>query len=271
MDDAAHVDGLDPQSRDFVQSLARGLDVIRAFSSDTQVLPLSGVCEKAALTRATARRFLLTLVEMGYVGTDGRLFWLKPRVLELGFAYLSASAVPDLALPHLERLVFEVGESSEMAVLDGTEVVYVLRVVGPRFMTVSINVGSRMPAHLTSLGRVLLADLPADEFAAYLEAFEREYPSAGRRKSAAILRQEVAHAREVGWASVDQELEQGLRAIAAPVRDTNGRVIVAAGLSTHAARRSLQSLHDDLVPALLTAVKRIETDVHLAALRRQSA
>ena len=207
---------------------------------------------------------------MGYVGTDGRLFWLMPRVLELGFAYLSAFAVPDLALPHLERLVFEVGESSEMAVLDGIEVVYVSRVVGPRYMTVSINVGSRMPAHLTSVGRVLLADLPEEEFAAYLEAFERTYPTAGVAKTIASLRLEVARAREVGWAVVDQELEQGLRAIAAPVRDTNGRVIVAAGLSTLAARRSLESMHDDLLPALLTTAKRIETDLHLAALRRRN-
>jgi len=252
-----------------VQSLARGLEVIRAFSSDTQVLPLSGVCEKTGLTRATARRFLLTLVGMGYVGTDGRLFWLKPRVLELGFAYLSASGVPDLALPHLERLVFDVGESSEMAVLDGTEVVYILRVVGPRFMTVSINVGSRMPAHLTSLGRVLLADLPEEEFAAYLDEFERTYAASGPAKDTATLRHEVAQAREAGWAVVDQELEQGLRAIGAPVRDPNGRVRVAAGISSHAARRSLQSLHDDLVPALLTTVKRIETDLHVAALRKQ--
>ena len=107
-----------------------------------------------------------------------------------------------------------------MAVLDGTEVVYVSRVVGPRYMTVSINVGSRMPAHLTSVGRVLLADLPEEEFAAYLEAFERTYPTAGVAKTIASLRLEVARAREVGWAVVDQELEQGLRAIAAPVRDT---------------------------------------------------
>jgi IclR family pca regulon transcriptional regulator len=155
-----------------------------------------------------------------------------------------------------------------MAVLDGTEVVYVLRVVGPRYMTVSINVGSRMPAHLTSVGRVLLADLPIDEFAAYVEDFERTYP-AGVAKTIAALRAEVAQAREVGWAVVDQELEQGLRAIAAPVRDTNGRVIVAAGLSTLAARRSLESMHDDLLPALLTTAKRIETDLHLAALRRR--
>jgi IclR family pca regulon transcriptional regulator len=266
---AVPVAGLDRQSRDYVQSLARGLEVIRAFSSDTQVLPLSGVCEKTGLTRATARRFLLTLVEMGYVGTDGRLFWLMPRVLELGFAYLSASAVPDLALPHLERLVFEVGESSEMAVLDGTAVVYVQRVVGPRFMTVSINVGSRMPAHLTSLGRVLLAGLPEDELAAFLEKFERACPSSGPGTSAATLRREVARAREAGWAMVDQELEQGLRAIAAPVRDAKGRVIVAAGISTHAARRSLESLHDDLLPALLTTVGRIESDLHAARLGGQ--
>jgi IclR family pca regulon transcriptional regulator len=126
-----------------------------------------------------------------------------------------------------------------------------------------------MPAHLTSLGRVLLADLPEDEFAAFLEKFERACPSSGPGESAATLRREVARAREAGWAMVDQELEQGLRAIAAPVRDAKGRVIVAAGISTHAARRSLESLHDDLLPALLTTVGRIESDLHAARLGGQ--
>jgi IclR family pca regulon transcriptional regulator len=132
-------------------------------------------------------------------------------------------------------------------------------------MTVSINVGSRMPAHLTALGRVLLADLPEHEFADYLAAFRRAYPAAAKRKDEAALRRAIAQARDAGWASVDQELEEGLLGIAAPVRDGTGRVIVAAGISTHAARRNLQSLQDDLVPALLATVRNIEAARHPVA------
>jgi IclR family pca regulon transcriptional regulator len=259
----------DRQSRDFVQSLSRGLDVIQAFSVDTPVLSLSGVCEKTGLTRATARRFLLTLVGMSYVSTDGRLFWLTPRVLELGYAYLSGFAAPDIALPHLEHLAAEIEESCEMAVLEETDVVYVLRVVGPRILTVSTTVGSRQPAHLTALGRVLLAGLPNKELDQYLLKFEKLDDHPGKMNADA-LRQELERVQLDGWSIVDQELEQGLRTVAAPVRDIGGRVIVAVGMPTHAARSSMDSIREDLVPQLLTAVKRIETDLHLSGLQGQS-
>src|SRR5690606_426999 len=165
-----HGRGLVDQSREphFVQSLERGLAVIRAFDADHPELTLSEVARACDLTRAAARRFLLTLVDLGYMRTDGRLFALSPRVLELGYAYLSSLTLPEVAEPHLERLVAQVRESSSVCVLDGDDVVYVARVPTSRIMTVTINVGTRFPAYATSMGRVLLAGLPDEELDKYL-------------------------------------------------------------------------------------------------------
>jgi IclR family transcriptional regulator, pca regulon regulatory protein len=160
----------DPEREEhFVQSLARGLSVIRAFDSGTPTLTLSDVARRTGLTRAAARRFLLTLADLGYVRFDGRLFSLSPRVLELGYAYLSSLSLPDIAEPHLEWLVGQLGESSSMSVLDDDDVVYVARVPTSRIMTVAINVGTRFPAYATSMGRVLLAGLDQDDLDAYLK------------------------------------------------------------------------------------------------------
>ena len=177
---------------------ARGLEIIETFGAATSRQTVSEVAAKTGLTRATARRFLLTLVELGYMTTDGRTFELSPRVLRLGYSFLSGLGFPNVALPHLERLVAEVDESSEASILDGHDVVYVVRVPGTRLMTIAVNVGSRMPAHATSMGRVLLAGLPDSELERYLasarlERFlphtatdpdtqrERDPQSAGRR------------------------------------------------------------------------------------------
>src|SRR6476646_234848 len=152
----------------FVQSLERGLAVIRAFDTEHPELTLSDVARATGPTRAAARRFLLTLADLGYVRTDGRLFALSPRVLELGYAYLSSLSLPEVAEPHLEQLVAEVHESSSVSVLDGEDVVYVARVPVSRIMTVAVSVGTRFPAYATSMGRVLLAGLPEDALADYL-------------------------------------------------------------------------------------------------------
>src|SRR5690606_6192710 len=153
-----HGRGLVDQSREphFVRSLERGLAVIRAFDAEHPELTLSEVARICDLTRATARRFLLTLVDLGYVRTDGRRFSLTPRVLELGYAYLSSVSLPEIAEPHLELLVAQVRESASLCVLDGEDIVYLCRVPTSRIMTVSINVGTRLPAFATSMGRVLL-------------------------------------------------------------------------------------------------------------------
>src|ERR1700722_11597480 len=161
-------DGGAARNSDFVQSLDRGLAVIRAFGPDRDRLSLSEVAKATGLTRAATRRFLLTLVKLGYVRSDGRQFSLRPRVLELGYAYLSGLAMPEIAAPHLEELVAKVRESSSISVLDGDYIVYVARVPTKRIMTVAISVGTRFPAHATSMGRVLLAGMSHSELDRYL-------------------------------------------------------------------------------------------------------
>ncbi|MBG0832383.1 helix-turn-helix domain-containing protein [Planomonospora sp. ID67723] len=246
---------------DHVQSLARGLAVIRAFSAAAPELTLSEVARATGLTRAAARRFLLTLVDLGYVRTDGRLFALSPRVLELGYAYLSSLSLPEVAEPHLERLVAEVHESASVAVLDGEDVVYVSRVATSRIMRVTINIGTRFPAHCTSMGRVLLAWLPAEQLDAYLDRAELRAFTARTVTSPGALRAELERIRSQGWAMVDQELEEGLRSIAVPIRERSGRVTAAMNVSSHASRTTAESARRDLLPPLLAAAARVEADL----------
>lgn len=246
---------------DFVQSLDRGLAVIRAFGPDRERLSLSEVARATGLTRAAARRFLLTLVKLGYVRNDGREFSLRPRVLELGYAYLSGLAMPEVAAPHLEELVAKVHESSSISVLDGHHIVYVARVPTKRIMTVAISVGTRFPAHATSMGRVLLAGLSEQEFERYLAEATLE-PLTGRTVTdPARLREIVAEVARQGYALVDQELEEGLRAIAAPIRGAGDGVTAAINISAHASRVSMAAMRTDLLPALLETARQIEADL----------
>jgi len=249
----------------FVQSLQRGLEVIRAFDADARELTLSDVARRTGLSRAAARRFLLTLVDLGYVRTDARYFSLSPRVLELGYAYLSSLSLPEVAEPHLEALVAEVRESSSLSVLDGPDIVYVARVPVSRIMTVAINVGTRFPAHATWMGRVLLAGLAEPELDAYLERAELQRLSPRTVTSTSTLRTELRRVRDQGWSIVDQELEEGLRAVAAPVRDASAKVVAAINLSAHASRSSIESMRRDLLPPLLATAARIEADVRVAS------
>ncbi|MEV5890011.1 IclR family transcriptional regulator domain-containing protein [Nonomuraea fuscirosea] len=246
---------------DHVQSLARGLAVIRAFSATEPELTLSQVARATGLSRAAARRFLLTLTDLGYVRSDGRLFALTPRVLELGYAYLSSLSLPEVADPHLERLAAEVGESASVAVLDGADVVYVARVATARIMRVTINIGTRFPAYCTSMGRVLLAALPPEALETYLGRAELRRLTSHTIVLPAALRAELDEVRGRGWAMVDQELEEGLRSIAAPIRDRAGRTVAAVNVSTHATRTSLQAARRDLLPPLLATATKIETDL----------
>ncbi|GAA1310053.1 IclR family transcriptional regulator [Planotetraspora silvatica] len=249
-------------AEEYVQSLARGLAVIRAFDATSPELTLSDVARKTDLTRAAARRFLLTLVGLGYVRTDGRLFSLSPRILVLGYAYLSSLSLPEVALPHLERLVAEVHESASVSVLDDGDVVYVARVPTARIMRVTIAIGTRFPAYCTSMGRVLLAWLSPDELDASLERSPLERLTPRTTTSPAALRAELDRVRAQGWAMVDQELEEGLRSIAAPIRDRSGRVVAAVNVSSHASRTTLEAVRRDLLPPLLAAAARVEADLH---------
>lgn len=248
-----------------VQSLERGLAVIRAFNAQNPRMTLSQVAKETGLTRATARRFLHTLVSLGYTATDGREFWLRPHVLELGYAYLSSISLPELATPHLRVLVDQVDESSSVSVLDGSDIVYVARVPTRRIMTVSISVGTRFPAYATSMGRVLLAGQPADRVDELLAGTEFEALTPKTITSAAELTAELTRVRERGWAMVDQELELGLRSIAAPIRDANGRTIAAVNVSASATRGTAADVRKRLLPALLEAAAQIEKDVRAGA------
>ncbi|MBS2963026.1 IclR family transcriptional regulator [Actinocrinis puniceicyclus] len=254
----------------FVQSLERGLAVIRAFDAEHPELTLSEVARTTGLTRAAARRFLLTLVELGYVRTDGRLFALRPKILELGYAYLSSLSLPEIALPHLEQLVERVHESTSVSVLDGDEVVYVARVPTKRIMTVAISVGTRFPAYATSMGRVLLAWHSAEWLDGYLASAKLRALTSHTLADSEVLRQELAAVRERGWAMADQELEEGLRSVAAPIRDQSGQVVAAINVATNVSRTSAQDLVDRIVPHMLETAALIEQDLARSTVAQRS-
>ncbi|HEY1331755.1 MAG TPA: IclR family transcriptional regulator C-terminal domain-containing protein, partial [Actinomycetota bacterium] len=255
---------------DFVQSLDRGLAVIRAFDSEHPRLTLSEVAREAGLTRAAARRFLLTLVELGYVRSDGREFSLRPRVLELGYAYLSGMSLPEVAYPHMQELVDRVQESSSVSVLDGDEIVDIARVVpAKRIMTVAVPVGTRFRAHASSKGRVLLASLSASDLDGYLDGVTLDRLTTHTVTSPKKLRAILDEVRSQGFAVVDQEVEEGIRSIAVPVRDASGSVIAAINISAYASRVSLGAVRGEFLPALLATAGQIEADLRAQGNRRR--
>ena len=224
-------------------------------------MTLTEVARRSGLTRASARRFLLTLERLGYVRGDERLFALTPRVLELGYSYLSSLSLPEIAEPHLERLAEQVDESSSVSVLDGDEIVYVARVPTKRIMTVSISVGTRFPAYATSMGRVLLAELDGSDLDSFLEHAELRPLTGGTLTSAAALREELGRIRRQGWALVDQELEVGLRSVAAPIRAASRGAVAAVNVSAHASRTTLEHVRRGLLPPLVETAGLIERDL----------
>lgn len=246
---------------DFVQSLERGLAVIKAFDADHSQLTLSDVARSTGLTRAAARRFLITLVELGYVRTDGRLFALRPRVLELGYAYLSSLSLPELAMPHMEKLVSEINESCSVSLLDGDDVVYVARVATRRIMTVGISVGTRFPAYATSMGRVLLAAQPKDWLDDYFARVALVPITPRTIVEERLLRDLLARIDAQGFAFVDQELEEGLRSLAVPLHSGDGTVVAAMNVSAHASRGSAEAIRKELLPPLRRAAGHIEDDL----------
>ncbi len=250
-----------PREPHYVQSLARGLSVITAFGPRTPELTLSEVARATELTRAAARRFLLTLSDLGYVRFDGKRFRLTPKVLDLGYAYLSGLSLPGIAEPHLEELVKQTHESSSMSVLDGGDIVYVARVPTSRIMAVTISVGTRFPAYATSMGRVLLAGLDEAALEDYLGGVALQQLTDGTVRDVEELRARIAKARADGYALVDQELEAGLRSIAAPVRNRTGRVVAAVNVSSHVSRLSKEKARRELLPPLLRTVSAIEADL----------
>jgi IclR family pca regulon transcriptional regulator len=241
----------------FVQSFARGLAVLRSFGADAPTQTLTGAAERSGLTRAGARRILLTLQQLGYVEAEGRLFRLTPRVMELGFAYLSSQPVWHLALPVMEDLVQDVHESSSAAVLDGDDIVYVLRVPAKKIMAISLGPGSRLPAHCTAMGRVLLAGLPEAERRQRLAHMPRAARTARTVTDVDALMGLLEQVRRDGHALVHGELEEGLVSLAAPIVNRTGRVVSAINVSAQDQRMPPDEMRKRLLPRLLEAAASI--------------
>jgi IclR family transcriptional regulator, pca regulon regulatory protein len=246
-----------PPGDSYVQSFARGLEVIRSFSAESPQQTLTEVAERSGLSRAGARRILLTLQTLGYVESDGKRFRLTARILDLGFAYLSSMPIWNLAEPVMEELVAQVKESCSAAVLDGTDIVYVLRVPTHKIMRNTLGVGSRLPAYCTSLGRVLLANLPLDAQVQRLQASDRKPLTRYTLTDLDAVLAHIQQVRQQGWCLVDQELEEGLISLAAPITNRAGRTIAAINISGQANRTNAQEAQDRLLPALLHSARRI--------------
>jgi IclR family pca regulon transcriptional regulator len=253
---------------DFVQSLERGLSVIRAFDAEHPKLTLSEVATSTGLSRAAARRFLRTLVQLGYMRSDGSRFSLRPKILELGYAYLSSLTLPEVAMPHMEGLVAQVNESCSISVLDDTDVVYVARVPTRRIMSITLAVGTRLPAFVTSMGRVLLAGLPEDELEERLARIELTRLTSRTVTDKDTLREILATVRRQGYAATDQELEEGLRSLAVPLRGASGAVTAALNVSVHASRASMAAMRRDFLPLALRTAAAIEEDLRGTSDRR---
>jgi IclR family transcriptional regulator, pca regulon regulatory protein len=244
-----------------LQSLERGLAVMELFSREHPSLTLSEAAELAGLTRATARRILLTLERLGYVKRANRHFAPTAKLLSIGYAYLSSLDLWEVAEPYMEDLAEQTGESCSAAILDGTEIVYVARVPAKRIMRVALSVGSRLPAYATSMGRVLLAGLDPEALAERLERIEIERLTATTVPDRKTLRRRIDEVREAGSAAVDQELEQGVRSAAVPIRDASQNVVAALNVSVHATRMTMQALRREVVPKLLRTAEAIEVDL----------
>jgi len=239
-----------PSDPDFMTSLARGLQVIRAFSEFRRNLTISQISQTTELPRASVRRCLHTLVALGYVGEDNKRFFLRPQVLTLGHAYLASTPLAVMAQPYLDQVSQAVRESCSAAILDGDDIVYVCRSAETRIMSISLMVGTRLPAYCTAMGQVLLAHLPEAQIDDYLGRVRLVQRTNRTVTSPAKLMKILVGVRRTGYALLDQELEVGLRSIAVAVRDGRGTVTAAVNVSTHASRVSLEEMKDRFLPLL---------------------
>jgi IclR family pca regulon transcriptional regulator len=241
-------------SKEFVNSLARGLSVLQSFGRDARRMTLSEVAERTSLNRAAARRSLLTLVELGFVATDGKYFELTPRVLTLGFAYLSSLEFWEAARPVLDAVSRDLEESCSAAVIDGSEIVYVARAAARhRLLSIALTIGTRLPAHATSMGQVLLAGLDQKALDRYFAAADLRRFTPTTLTARAEIEARLAAVRAAGHVTVDQEFEIGLRSIAVPIRRRDGSVAAALNVSTHAARCDLGQMEERFLPRLRQA------------------
>lgn len=242
---------LKPGDRDYVGALASGLAVLQSFDADHERMTLSEVAARADIDRAKARRFLLTLHALGYVRRNGRYFELTPRVLQLGYAYQASNRYQAVIQQYLEDITADLGESSSLAVLDGQDVVYVVRSAARhRLMGISLSVGTRLPAAYTSMGRILLAQLPDEALEQFLADVELHSHTPSSIASVEGLREAILKTREQGYCIVDQELDLGLRSAAVPVFAGDGELLGAINISTNAARVNMDTLTSRYLPRL---------------------
>ncbi|MGC2779050.1 MAG: IclR family transcriptional regulator C-terminal domain-containing protein [Bradyrhizobium sp.] len=239
--------------RDFVGALEKGLAVIEAFDTAVPQLTLTAAARKTGLTRAAARRYLLTLVALGYAETDGKIFRLMPRVLRLGYAYLSTASLPKLAQPILDRIGERVREVVSLATLDGTEVVFLARSASRRVLSATTSVGMRLPAYCTAMGRIMLAGLSDAEAERLLASMPLKRLTPRTRIDMGDLMAEIAAARTNGYAVSDEELEMGLRSIAVPVTNAQGQVMLAMSVSLQAAHMTVEEMEEKILPELNAA------------------
>jgi IclR family transcriptional regulator, pca regulon regulatory protein len=245
---------------DFIEALARGLDVLRSFPAGQPVRTLSDLAGATGLARPTVRRILLTLEELGYVRAADRGYALTPRVLELGMAYVNSLSMWDVARPHMERLVAQTNESTSLAQLDGSDIVYVARVAVPKIVTLAVTIGTRFPAPPTSMGKVLLAALPPESLAKTLAEPTRSGITARWQPARDELDRQLREVRAKGWALADQDLAPGIRSVATSVRDGDGAVVAAINVTVHAAETSVERLTEEYLPLLLRCAADIGHD-----------
>ncbi len=246
---AEEIDALTDPS--FMTSLARGLAVVRAFSDQRRTLTIAQISQKTGIPRAAVRRCLHTLKQLGYADSEMNNFSLRPKILTLGYSYLSSTPLTVSAQPCLNNITRTLNESCSLAVLDDNEVLYVSRSATSRVMSVALNTGSRLPAYCTSLGRVMLAHMPEPELKAYFEKVKLRAFTDRTVISQKRLREILAGVREQGYALIDEELEIGLRSIAVPVRGASGNVLAALNVGAQATRVSKRQMEEEFLPVLL--------------------
>jgi IclR family pca regulon transcriptional regulator len=266
--DAPGPEARNNEDRDYVNSLARGLNVMRAFNRDKPSMTLSEVARETGINRAAARRFLLTLVREGYVETDGKYFRLRPKILELGFSALSTITFSEITQPAMDDLAERLDEMCLAVVLDGEWSVYVARSLSRRLMSVNLDVGSRLPAFAMSSGRVLLAALSDEELARWLRDLRPVRYTEKTIVSKRRLRDEIVAVRRQGWAIMDQEYEIGLRSLSVPIVDRAGSTIAALNVCCPSARVSIDQMTTNFLPELRRAARQIseslpDTDVRI--------
>ena len=253
--------------RDFVEALARGLDVITCFSATATRLTVSDVAARTGLARPTTRRLLLTLQQLGYVQGNNGEYSLTTKTLELGTAYIATLGIWEIARPHMQALVEQTGESTSVAQLDGSDIVYVARVPVAKIISIAVHIGTRFPAIATSMGKVLLSELEPAERAAVLALPSHSGVVPAVTPSATALDKELAQIRKRGWALSDERLARGIRSVAAPLRDADGNCLAAINVTVHAAETSIETLTEHHLPLLLETAARISDEWgHMARL-----